>query len=132
MQRSPFRYAWMMAGNPRRANGTQRNAVTARVKREESHCWLCKRPVDKTLPYIMPGAHTARCGGRGGDCAGCLPHPWRGVVDEIIPVSRGGSPFDRANCRLAHWICNNKRGNRPAGEKRKPATPEPLVTSRRW
>lgn len=119
--------------NPRRANGTQRNAVVARVKREESHCWLCKRPVDKSLPYLMPGAHTARCRDRSG-CPGCLPHPWRGVVDEIIPVSRGGSPFDRNNCHLAHWICNNRRGNRPAGEKKAapPAKAGPLITSRKW
>lgn len=110
-----------------------RNAVVARVKREESICWLCGRPVDKSLPYLMPGAHTKRCANPAG-CTGCLPHPWRGEVDEIIPVSRGGSPFDRNNCKLSHRICNQKRSDKPAGHKKvedlKPR--EPLKTSRRW
>ena len=34
-------------------------------------------------------------------------------VDEIIPVSKGGSPIDRGNVAPAHRICNERRGNKP-------------------
>ena len=37
-------------------------------------------------------------------------------VDEIVPVSRGGSPYDRANVAASHRCCNNWRGNRGMGE----------------
>ena len=93
--------------NPRRANGHRRNQVVARVKREESDCWLCGKPVDKTLHWL---------------------NPWAAEVDEIIPVSLGGSPFDRKNCRLSHRDCNNRRGN---GTKPRTRV-EPLETTRNW
>lgn len=67
--------------NPRRANGHRRNQVRRRVLAEETHCWLCGGEVDKTLPPFQAGSPE---------------------VDEIVPVSLGGDPFARANCRLAH------------------------------
>lgn len=79
------------AVDPRRLDRRARAAVEAVVYAEETHCWLCGIPVDFSLPSGNPGAKT---------------------VDEIIPVSRGGSATDRANCRLAHWSCNSRRGNR--------------------
>ena len=57
--------------NPRRSNGHRRRELTARVKATEDVCALCGEPVDKTLHYLEPRA---------------------GVIDEDIPVSRGGSP----------------------------------------
>lgn len=33
--------------------------------------------------------------------------------DELIPVSRGGSPYDRENVAPAHRCCNNWRRARP-------------------
>lgn len=33
-----------------------------------------------------------------------------------MPVSRGGSPYDRDNVAAAHRCCNNWRGNRPASD----------------
>lgn len=74
--------------NPRQANGHRRRQVCARVYREEDLCGICGRPVDKTLPYIDPSTGK--------------PHPWAKTVDEIVPVTLGGDPFARANCRLAH------------------------------
>lgn len=78
--------------NPRRANGARRDRVVAIVKREESHCHLCEQWVDKTLPAGLPGSPE---------------------VDELVPVTYGGSPFDRKNCHLAHRWCNRKRWHRP-------------------
>jgi len=93
-------------GNPRRANGHRRDQVRRRVLREEDNCWLCGKPVDKTLPPYLDGSPE---------------------VDEIVPVSLGGSPFDRSNTRLAHRICNIRRGN----GTRKPKV-QPITTARRW
>ena len=84
-------------GNPRKANGHRRRQVTARVYAEEHDCGICGKPVDKSLTFIDPTTGK--------------PNPWAKSVDEIIPVSLGGSPIDRANCRLAHRDCNIKRGN---------------------
>ena len=40
-------------------------------------------------------------------------------VDEIVPVSKGGSPYDRGNVAPAHRICNERRGNKPLPSRRK-------------
>jgi 5-methylcytosine-specific restriction endonuclease McrA len=96
-----------MASNPRRANGWRRDAVVRRVMAEESDCWLCGEPVDRDLMF---------------------PHPGSPEVDEVVPVSLGGNPFDRGNCRLAHRLCNQQRGN---GTRRR-ARVRPLETSRAW
>ena len=94
-------------GNPRRANGHRRDKVRRRVLAEEDTCWLCGQVVDKSLHYLEPMAPE---------------------VDEVVPVSLGGSPFDRSNCRLAHRQCNQRRGN----GTRQPKTIEPIATSRTW
>jgi 5-methylcytosine-specific restriction endonuclease McrA len=91
----------------RYANGHRRRAVRATVFAEEDHCHICGRHVDKELPPYLPGSPT---------------------IDELIPVSKGGSPYDRSNCRLAHLRCNVRRGN---GSRRHPVI-VPYVTSRRW
>lgn len=80
-----------MGTNVRYSNGSARRKLRARVLAEEDVCWICGQPVDKSLPAGHPGAPE---------------------VDEVVPVSRGGSPLDRSNCRLAHRICNQRRGNR--------------------
>ena len=102
--------------NPRRTNGHRRNLLRARVLNEENVCGICCEPVDKTLTMAW-GQHSTRCTNE--TCPGCVPHPMRAEVDEIVPVSRGGNPYDRTNCRLAHRICNQKRG---AGDPK----PEPI------
>lgn len=97
------------------ANGHRRRQVVKRVKAEEHDCALCLTPVDKTLTNI-PGEHGKTCPTR--DCAGCIPHPMRGEVDEDIPRSRGGSPYDRANCHLMHRKCNQYKADMTLTEAR--------------
>lgn len=94
--------------NPRRTNGHRRDKVRRRVLAEETDCWLCGKPVDKTLPPYLHGSPE---------------------VDEVVPVSLGGSPYERANCRLSHRICNVLRGNGTRTPKQSSA---PLATSRSW
>ena len=98
----------MSKPNPRTANGHRRRELRKRVLAEEHLCGICGRPVDKTLS-ALPGEHGAKCPRY--SCEGCIPHPMRAEVDEIVPVSLGGSPYDRDNCRLAHRLCNQRRGN---------------------
>jgi 5-methylcytosine-specific restriction endonuclease McrA len=87
----------MSKRNPRVANGHRRRQVRAQVLAEETHCWLCGEPVDKTLPAGLPGSPE---------------------VDEIVPVSLGGSPYDRSNCRLAHRLHNQQRQASPVRQTR--------------
>lgn len=95
------------------ANGHRRRQLRARVLSEEGECALCGGRVDKTLTMLW-GRHGPRC--PGGDCRGCVPHDLRAEVDEDIPRSRGGSPYDRNNCRLLHRVCNRWKGDMTLAE----------------
>ncbi len=81
-----------MGTNLRTKNGSARRKVRAWLKAQGLPCHICGRAIDYSLP------------------AG---HPMSFEVDEIIPVSKGGSPIDRNNVAPAHRICNERRGNRP-------------------
>lgn len=105
--------------NPRNANGARRRALRARVIARDDTCWLCKRPVDKSLPAGLPGSPE---------------------VHELTPIAQGGNPYDASGCVLCHRACNSWIGNRTpeqlaqgrrAGRAR-PVLPQPVTTSRRW
>lgn len=81
--------------NPRRQNGHRRNQTRDRVYARDNNCWLCSGPVDKTLPARLPTSPE---------------------IHELIPVSRGGSPYSLDNCVLTHRQCNNWIGNRTPQE----------------
>ena len=104
-----------MATPKANANGHRRRQVRKRVLAEEYVCALCDKPVDKTLGFIR-GSHGPRC--KNPECTGCVPHPLRPEVDEDIPRSRGGSPYDRANTRLMHRACNRAKGTMTLAEAR--------------
>ncbi|MDR1033357.1 MAG: HNH endonuclease, partial [Bifidobacteriaceae bacterium] len=80
-----------MPYNPRRSNGSLRTRLRNRVLSVYDVCALCGTPVDKQL-------HT--------------PHPYSPEVDEIIPVSLGGSPFEMSNLQLTHRHCNRQKSNK--------------------
>lgn len=106
--------------NPRRANGSKRDALRKRVAAMGLPCHICKQPIDYSLTtWTDPtDGKTKR-------------HPLSFELDELVPVSKGGSPFDIGNVAPAHRICNQKRGNkmflREAAEAR-----EELPRSRSW
>lgn len=54
-------------------------------------CAICGNPIDMTAPAKSPLA-----------CE----------VDHIIPVSRGGAPYDVDNLQLTHAKCNRQKSNR--------------------
>ena len=110
-----------MATPKHNANGHRRRELAARVKAEEHTCALCGEPVDKTLT-MTPDAHGPKCPGP--PCTGCIPHPMRGEVDEDLPRSRGGSPYDRHNCHLMHRKCNQYKSKMTLEEARTKRTIE--------
>lgn len=80
----------MSKPNPRRTNGSRRNKLRRSVGSLGLPCALCGQPIDYALP------------------AG---HPMSYELDEIIPVSKGGDPYDPGNVQPAHRICNQRKGN---------------------
>lgn len=84
------------AKDPRRQFPKLREDLRKRVYAMQDHCGICGYEVDKTLP------------------AGTQLSP---ELDEIIPVSRGGSPYDIDNLQLTHRVCNRKKGAKMAGDE---------------
>jgi 5-methylcytosine-specific restriction endonuclease McrA len=60
------------------------------IERDGSVCHLCNAEIDLSL------ARNSRFGA---------------TIDHVVPVSKGGADT-LENMRLAHWICNIKKGNR--------------------
>lgn len=52
----------------------------------------------------------ALCGGEI-DMEAPAQHPMSCQVDHIVPVSRGGAPYDIDNLQLTHARCNRIKGN---------------------
>ena len=97
--------------NPRRANGYRRTKLREWLCAQGRPCHICGQAIDYTLP------------------AG---HPMSFEVDEIVPVSMGGSPFDRTNVDAAHRICNQRRGNRVMLSEPLRAPERPPATTTEW
>lgn len=97
----------MAKANPRRTNGAKRTALRKRVKALGLPCALCGKPIDYSLP------------------AG---HPMSYELDEIVPVSKGGSPYDIDNVQPAHRCCNQAKGDGRKGRPSKASFP----TSCNW
>jgi 5-methylcytosine-specific restriction endonuclease McrA len=97
--------------DPRKIHQKLRSDLRKRVIATYDTCAICGREVDKTLYYLDPLAPE---------------------VDEIIPVSRGGSPYDWDNLQLVHRICNQRKGNKMAGDIDLKKVENPTPISRSW
>lgn len=109
-----------MSSNARTKNGSARRRLRLWLKAQGRPCWICGAPIDYSLP------------------AG---HPYSFEVDELVPVSKGGSPIDRSNVDASHRACNQWRGNKDVAEvlaitrdtrERMPEQPVDETTSREW
>lgn len=85
-----------MAGKNRRADhiGVARTRYESNRKRilaTQSVCGICGKPVDKSLSW---------------------PHPMSACIDHIIPIDKGGHPFDINNLQLAHMTCNRAKSDK--------------------
>ena len=75
----------------RYANGARRRALVARVRAIGEPCHICGLPIPPDAP---PGT------------------PLAFELDELVPVSKGGSPIDPANTVGSHRVCNQWRSNK--------------------
>lgn len=98
----------MASNNPRYTQYQMRMRLRNRVRALGLPCALCGGQIDYSLP------------------AG---HPMSYELDEIVPVSLGGSPVDIDNVQPAHRICNQRKGNRLAPLR---AGQTPIVNSQDW
>lgn len=99
----------MAKANPRYKNGSRRRAIRDRWRAIGDPCHLCGKPIDYSLGMVTVDGKKR-------------PHPMSFVVDEIIPVSKGGDPLDFANTQPAHWVCNARKGD----GTRKAPTAQPI------
>ena len=104
-----------MANNPRYSNGAARRAIRERWRAIGDPCHICGKPIDYSLGMVTD-QRTGKT----------RPHPMSFVVDEIVPVSRGGSPTEFANTQPAHWICNARRGDGTRPRNRTSPLPQPF------
>lgn len=113
-----------MSNNPRRQNGYKRDQLRKRVAALGLPCSICGKEIDYSLTtWIDP-----RDGKR-------KRHPLSYELDEIVPISKGGSHIDPDNVQPTHRICNQRRGNKPMSAVRKAGRKdggEALPTSRNW
>lgn len=81
---------------PKRKTGRGSYRRRQRIKRAlmavEHVCWLCLEPLDFTVTDSRD--------------------PRFVVVDEELPVSKGGDPLDIRNCHLVDRACNARKGAR--------------------
>lgn len=107
--------------NPRRQNGAKRTALRNRVRAMGLPCHICGQPIDYSLTtYVDPTDGRVK------------RHPMSYELDELLPVSRGGSPFDVENVAPAHRICNQRRGNKRLQPQRSDEPKDKLPKSREW
>lgn len=90
----------MTKTNPRRTNGNRRRKLALWLRAQGRPCWICRafgRP--GTIDYSLPAGH-----------------PFSFEVDELVPVSLGGDPYDPNNVDAAHRCCNQWRSNKTVGK----------------
>ena len=90
----------MSKPNPRNANGSRYRKGRAALRARGEPCWIC------------------RAFGRAGDIDYSLParHPYSFELDHLVPISKGGDPYDPRNQAATHRCCNEWRGNRSVEE----------------
>ena len=112
----------MAKPNPRRVNGYRRDQLRKRVASLGLPCALCGQSIDYSLTtWVDPkDGRTKR-------------HPLSYELDEIVPVSKGGSHLDPDNVQPTHRICNQRRGNRLLVQKPPPPpSDDGLPNSGEW
>lgn len=97
-----------MANNPRSSNGALRRKYRARFRGMAAPCAICQGRLGP-IRYGEPSDSD---------------HPLSFVIDEIAPVSRyaqfgydspKAAAQDWNNLQAAHWICNQRKGNKTQG-----------------
>lgn len=95
----------MPSSNPRYLNSKARKEIQSWVRRQVLNgapCALCGKPINLDLPqvYVDPKDGKQKRA------------PWSLEVDEIVPISAGGSPIDKNNVQPTHRVCNARKGGK--------------------
>lgn len=106
----------MPSNNPRYANYHARTIMRERFKRRGDVCAICGKPIDYSLPHVDPKTHKVNL--------------MSFELDEIVPISKGGSPIDENNLQATHRICNARKGNKLPEERT--AMNKSFTTSTNW
>lgn len=96
--------------DPRKKNPALRRQLRARIFSSTDVCAICGRQVDKTLGPYTPASPE---------------------LDEIIPVNRGGDPYDISNLQLTHRHCNRQKSDKVPLNMIPPKTVQ-IPHSNRW
>ena len=104
------RRKYTSAKDPRKKHPKLREDLRKRVFAMQDVCGVCGRPVDIHLPSGSPMSSE---------------------LDEIIPIARGGSPYDIDNLQLTHRICNRRKGAKISSDNL-PVNLNPTPNSRAW
>lgn len=105
----------MPSSNPRYADYQGRVNTRRWLRAQGRPCWICRAfGRTGTIDYSLPAGH-----------------PFAFEVDELVPVSKGGSPTSRSNVDAAHRCCNQWRSDRSVEEvlavaRGRQATPPPV------
>lgn len=110
-----------MTKNPRRVQGYKRDQLRKRVASWGLPCAICGQPIDYTLTTWIDPKDGRR-----------KRHPLSYELDEIVPISKGGSHVDIDNVQPTHRICNQKKGSRTVPQKPREPARDALPTSRDW
>ncbi len=78
--------------NPRNRNGAARRRIRAYWKAQGLPCALCGKPIPYDEPTMLTDPRTGKK----------YPNTRGLVIDEVIPVSKGGSPYTVENTRPCH------------------------------
>jgi 5-methylcytosine-specific restriction endonuclease McrA len=74
----------------RQDNVAWRAAKAAAIMASGGQCQLCGGPLDPTAPRRTP---------------------WSTEIDHVIPLAKGGTPYDPGNLRAVHRKCHQSRGS---------------------
>ncbi|MDR1183651.1 MAG: HNH endonuclease [Coriobacteriales bacterium] len=102
-----------MTHNPRKANGSKYRRLRSQLLASEDRCCICGGPIDRSLK---------------------TPHPMSAEIEHLVPVSKGGAVYARANCGISHRICNQRKGNKilMVHEEKSNIKGEAIETSKEW
>ncbi|MGR6876618.1 HNH endonuclease signature motif containing protein [Bifidobacterium angulatum] len=90
----------------RHINRRARNLARQRVLARQVPCAICDRPIDDAIAWS---------------------DPMSAEVDEIIPVSRGGSATDLRNLEKVHRCCNQLKSDKSLAWARRKAKGTPAL-----
>ena len=105
------KYGRKLPNGERWNNKAWRDVRKRAIQTKDPYCAICGKFIDTTLPAFDPLACEA---------------------DHIIPISRGGAPYELSNIQLTHSRCNRKKGAKINEESSGADLSNPFPISNSW